>query len=96
MSSYADSFNPPEDLSTLNTVINQSPIQCDDSSISVSSSTSEKRTADIITPSRRKKAKKFVDTTNKFSNIGSMYGVMLKRGFSLLFCEVVNNSKALN
>ena len=83
MSSYAASFNPPEDQREFTTVITQSPI-------------SDKRPAATVTPSRRKKAKKFVDTTKKLSNMGNMYGVMLKRGFALLFCELGNNSDALN
>ena len=28
--------------------------------------------------------------------MGNMYGVMLKRGFALLFCELGNNSNTLN
>ena len=83
MSSYAASFNPPEDQREFTTVITQSPI-------------SNKRPAATVTPSRQKKAKKFVDTTKKLSNMGNMYGVMLKRGFALLFCELGNNSDALN
>ena len=57
MSSYAASFNPPEDPSEFTTVISQSPIHCDDSSIYASSSVSDKRPAATVTPSRRKKAK---------------------------------------
>ena len=44
----------------------------------------------VITSSPRKKQKKFVDTSKKFSNTNSMYGVICKRGFMLLFCEAGN------
>ena len=47
MSSYAASFNPPEDQREFTTVITQSPI-------------SDKRPAATVTPSRQKKAKKLL------------------------------------
>ena len=49
-----------------------------------------------ITPSPRKKLKKFVDTSKKLSNTNSMYGVICKRGFVLLFCEAGNTVIARN
>ena len=49
-----------------------------------------------ITPSPRKKRKKFVDTTKKLSNTNSMYGALCKRGFALLFCEAGNPATAKN
>ena len=57
MSSYAEIFNHPEYPSELNTVINNSPIQFYDSSISFRFSVSEKITSSIVTPSRRNKEK---------------------------------------
>ena len=49
-----------------------------------------------VTPSPRKKQKKFVDTTKKQSSGNSMYGVLCKRGFALLFCENGNDLSAKN
>ena len=49
-----------------------------------------------VTPSPRKKRKKFIDTTKKLSNTNSMYGAICKRGFALLFCEAGNPATAKN
>ena len=40
-----------------------------------------------VTPSPRKKQKKFVDTKKKQSSGNSMYGVLWRGGFALIFCE---------
>ena len=52
--------------------------------------------AQPITPSPRKKRKKFVDTNKKLSSTNSMYGAICKRGFALLFCEAGNPVTARN
>ena len=49
-----------------------------------------------VTPSPRKKQNKFVDTIKKQSSGNSMYGVLCKRGFALLFCENGNALSAKN
>ena len=49
-----------------------------------------------VKPSPRKKQKIFVDTTKKQSSGNSMYGVLCKRGFALLFCENGNALSAKN
>lgn len=56
----------------------------------------KKTRSNSITPSPRKKQKKFVDTNKKLSNTNSMYGVICKRGFVLLFCEAGNPVIARN
>ena len=49
-----------------------------------------------VTPTPRKKRKKFIDTTKKLSQTNSMYGAICKRGFALLFCEAGNPATAKN
>ena len=56
----------------------------------------ENAVAQPVTPTPRKKRKKFIDTTKKLSQTNSMYGAICKRGFALLFCEAGNPATAKN
>ena len=56
----------------------------------------ENAVAHPVTPTPRKKRKKFIDTTKKLSQTNSMYGAICKRGFALLFCEAGNPATAKN
>ena len=79
----------------MNKVITHSPIHFDYIRISVSPSVYEKRTGDsvyLLDEIRQK----IIDTTKKLPNMGSMYGFMLIRVFSILLCEFGNNSDAIN
>ena len=55
-----------------------------------------KKIGQVLSPRLQGKIKKIVDTSKKLSNTNSMYGVICKRGFVLLFCEAGNPVIARN
>ena len=56
----------------------------------------KKNQVKLYHPVSKEKTKKFVETNKKLSNTNSMYGVICKRSFVLLFCKAGNPVIARN